>query len=474
MGTIEIIKRFIESNWAVEKITREFLERLPVRFRFGISYGPIFRYWLAFLKESEEWDRERIETFQFEQLRALLIHAGKNVPYYRRVFSEYGFNPEKIQEPKDIEILPLLDKETVRDNWQDLLSENIPRRRMIRTGTGGTTGIPVIIYTTKDAEEKHWATIVDLWSRIGYHPRSRVVSFYHNITYGKRNFMPYKKYANQLIISRNFFNRQWLVRFVEMIRRFRPEFVCGFPSHLTFFCNFMEETAEAPFNGIKAVLIYSEGIMHWQKKLIERYFGARVFVSYGMVEKVLYGGDCEHPDRGIHLYPQYGFVENRPVCEHNELIGTGFINYAMPLIRYRTMDAGTVTGHHCKECGRSYPIVPAVEGRLYDYVVDKHGNIVSIIGVGTRSDCFDNVKMYQFYQEEKGKVILRILRKPTYTDRDTWRIREELEKKLGIRDNLDVVIEFVEDIERTPAGKSRVIIQRIDLKEVLQRHAGSD
>ncbi len=37
MGTIEVIKKFIESNWVIERAVREVLERLPLRFRYGIS-----------------------------------------------------------------------------------------------------------------------------------------------------------------------------------------------------------------------------------------------------------------------------------------------------------------------------------------------------------------------------------------------------------------------------------------------------
>jgi len=91
MGTIEVIKKFIESNWVIERAVREVLERLPLRFRYGISYGPTFRYWLGFLKESEKCDRDRLEAYQFEQLKDLLIHArhitgGYIVSVYKLLF----------------------------------------------------------------------------------------------------------------------------------------------------------------------------------------------------------------------------------------------------------------------------------------------------------------------------------------------------------------------------------------------------
>jgi len=102
MGTIEFINKFIGSNRIIGRLVREGVERLPLKFRYGMSYGPTFRYWLAFLKESAKWSREKLETYQVEQLRDLLIHAGKNVSYYRRIFREYGF--EVAMENQDMKV----------------------------------------------------------------------------------------------------------------------------------------------------------------------------------------------------------------------------------------------------------------------------------------------------------------------------------------------------------------------------------
>ena len=159
MGSIEVIKKFIESNWIIERAAREVLERLPLRFRYGISYGPTFRYWLGFLRESEYWDKEKLEAFQLEQLKALLNHAARNVPYYKKLFSDYGFNPEKVQCLDDIKTLPYLTKETVRDRANDFVATNVPEEDLIKTTTSGSTGIPLVIYNTRESIEKYHAYI---------------------------------------------------------------------------------------------------------------------------------------------------------------------------------------------------------------------------------------------------------------------------------------------------------------------------
>ena len=58
------------------------------------------------------------------RLRDFLIHAGQTVPYYRRLFRDTGFNPERFQSLHDLTALPVLSKQTVQ-----ALRQTLPPRR---------------------------------------------------------------------------------------------------------------------------------------------------------------------------------------------------------------------------------------------------------------------------------------------------------------------------------------------------------
>lgn len=126
LGTVEVIKKFV-SSVRLEKIALELFERLPLAFRYRVIYGPTFLYWMAFLKESEKWDKDRINAYQLEQVKNLLKHSLKNVPYYRKLFLDYGFNPDKMQDIEDFKILPYLDKETIRDRLDEFVDRSVPK-----------------------------------------------------------------------------------------------------------------------------------------------------------------------------------------------------------------------------------------------------------------------------------------------------------------------------------------------------------
>ncbi len=467
MGTIEIIKRFIESNWIVEKAVREVLERLPLRLRYGISYGSTFRYYLAFLKESEKWDRDRLEAYQFEQLRDLLIHAGKNVPYYREVFREYGFKPEKVQSLDDIKVLPYLDRMTVKEKHKEFIAENTTKDRLISANTNGTSGIPLMVYGTKETEEKHWATIVNLWSRVGFSPLSRAVFFEADIRQGGKENLPWKRYANKLIISSNYFVDRWIDRYIEMINDFMPEYLIGFPHTIATFAFYIKKRGKSVFDGLKSVITYAENVYTWQRDIIKDVFGVRVFSDYGMVEKIIHGGGCEHSDT-YHLYPQYGFTEFIHVQDSMyELVGTGFINYAMPLIRYRTGDVCTEINKGCTGCWRNYDIVSELYGRIGDFLVNAAGQVVSVY-LNIDFSVFDNIQRFQLYQECPGKVELRIWHKSIYKDEDTDKILREIKRSLGLhaqRFNFNVTLK---DGGKLPSSKKyRMIDQRLDIRNFL-------
>jgi phenylacetate-CoA ligase len=449
----------------IERATREVLERLPIRFRYGISYGPTFRYWLGFLRESEEWDRDRLMSYQVAQLRDLLIHAGKTVPYYRRIFGEYAFKPERVQTPDDLKSLPYLDKETVRDHVQEFLSEGMPERSLFRKTTSGSTGIPLAIYSDKEAEEKHWATVAYAWSKVGYSPKSRIVMFW-NITEKMR------RYGNQLLFSRFYVDDELFQNeMATQIRTFKPEFIFGIPSTLFLFSHFMKEKNLSPFSGIKACIVESEPLLPWQKRPIEEIFNARTFSTYGMVEKALYAFQCLNSSR-YHLIAQYCVPETVPIGDGvEELVTTGLINYANPLIRYKLSDIGSIDAGGCA-CGKHYyQSLDLTVGRLGSLLVGRNGRLYSPLMVGVESNIFEHVKAFQLYQERPGEVVLRIVKKESFSPVDMDRIRKQMIKDMGLQkreDDLRIEIVMVDDIPRPPSQKLNMVQQMLDIRRFIR------
>ena len=155
--------------------------------------------------------------------------------------------------------------------------------------------------------------------------------------------------------------------------------------------------------------------------------------------------------------------DDRPVVDGGkcgEIIATGFNNFAFPFIRYNTMDLAVPYNGKCS-CGRNYPLIRRIEGRTQELIITRTGRLISMTAINMHSDVFDNVKQFQFYQDKKGEVIFNIVRRQAYSERDAGYICRELSKKLG--EDIDITIEYVENIPRTRSGKYRFLIQKIPI-----------
>ncbi|KLK88544.1 coenzyme F390 synthetase [Methanoculleus sediminis] len=424
----------------------------------------------ALLRESRQWSREELAAHQAQALSRLLDHAYENVPYYRRVFRERGLVPEDIRTPDDLVLLPFLTREDLQNNLPDLKARNYPDSAFEYVTTGGSTGIPVGFYYEKGVSRaREWAFMKTQWDRVGYRFTDRCVVLRGYIVGSARDGVFWKKTlcGRWLLMSSHHMTEETLPAYIDRIKRFKPRFIQAYPSVATILARYMREHGVEPFPTVKAVLCGSENLYPWQRDLLEEVFGCRVFSWYGNSEQTVLAGECEESTH-YHIFPEYGIVEligqdGRPVRgpgAMGEVVTTSLINPICPLIRYRTMDVAVLGTDSCT-CGRSYPMLERVEGRLQEFIVTKNRRFISMTAVNMHSDIFDNVAQFQFHQEKEGETLLRIVKKPGYSDRDTERILKELDRKFD--GDVDVTIRFVDEIPRTQRGKYQFLIQELPL-----------
>lgn len=466
MGVLEVAKRFIKSSSLAERAALNICERVPRSLWYRVFCGPGFFHWLSFLKESEYWDKERFRNYQFEQTKNLLAHAMNNVPYYRRLFSDIGFRPQKMQSLDDMESLPYLSKEVVRDHPGQFINERIAPNSLVEKRTSGSTGIPMTVYESRESYAAFHAFRASLLDRIGYTLDSREVMLWAFIEIGKRKNLPFMRYGNKLILSIRYLTGEWLSKCYEMVRKYNPEYISGYPSSLSVLSSFIKSNSLPSARKLRAVITYSETLYEWQRELIEEAFAARVFSMYSMMECAVLGGECEH-STDIHMYPQYGlteFVES--VGGHREIVATGFTNYTMPLIRYKTCDLVAGSKESCPKCGRSHKTFKAIEGRVQDFLIGKNGEVIPRLMPWIKT--LPHVLRFQFAQEEPGRAYLKIVRGSAYTDRDTHYIEERLDEMLGLMSTqITIGIVFVDRIQPAASGKVKMVDQKLDMRHFL-------
>jgi phenylacetate-CoA ligase len=118
--------------------------------------------------------------------------------------------------------------------------------------------------------------------------------------------------------------------------------------------------------------------------MIESAFNTKVYSGYGMSERVVDATECEE-HCGYHVNMEYGILElldkngepiNEPVVT-GVVVGTGFYNNVMPLIRYQMFDMAVYADKECA-CNRKLPLVKDFKGRIREYFVGRSGELVPL------------------------------------------------------------------------------------------------
>jgi phenylacetate-CoA ligase len=174
--------------------------------------------------------------------------------------------------------------------------------------TGGSTGTPLSFYYERGVTRAvEWAFIKALWDRIGYHFTDKCIVLRGQSLGPDRLWQP-TFFGRWLTLSSYRMTDQYLPRYIEKIRQYRPRFIQGYPSSITIHARYMKARKVEPFPGLRAVICTSETLYPEQKKLFEDVFQCRVFSFYGLTERVALAGACEHSDH-YHTTPEYGVLE---------------------------------------------------------------------------------------------------------------------------------------------------------------------
>ncbi|MGQ9518412.1 MAG: hypothetical protein ACUVT1_14200, partial [Anaerolineae bacterium] len=197
--------------------------------------------------------------------------------------------------------------------------------------------------------------------------------------------------------------------------------------------------------------------------VLTRVFGCHVVETYGQAERVCAASECETGH--MHLWPEAGLVEildegNLEVKpgDTGRLIATGLLNQDMPLIRYEVGDmvSKPADGEKPCACGRRLPRLGTVLGRNDDVIRTSDGR--KIVQIDTIYDPAFHIRESQIIQDELDLFRIKVVPAEGWSEKDAVGLRQALQARVG---KVQVDIEVVENIERTWAGKFRIIVSRV-------------
>lgn len=427
---------------------------IPLKVRLGKAFNKQF----DFLQQSQWWSPIQLENYQNEQLRALINHAYNNVPYYHNLFQSNNLLPADILSIHDLVKLPILTKDDVRTHQQRLRAQNFDNRSVIKMYTSGTTGTPLTLYYDKSKEYLNFDPYIWRFFGWGGHTIKGRAAKLAAWTLPEGQIYSYNPVRNLLILSAYTLSDAAVEDYAQAFKKYDIQFIDTYPSSMELLVRFLRAKGIKRPVPMKAIFCHSEFIHDWQRSLIEDYWGCKCFDWYGLEERVILGIECEQ-HTGLHLCSDFGITEfiEDPKTGLSRIIATSITNFAMPMIRYDTGDAGHLLEKPCR-CKRGFPLFRLNGGRTKSFAIGKNGAHIPVANIDI-PNVTDHIVQFQFIQEQVGALTLNIVRKQEFGEVDLEKIHKKLNEKFGA--NFDVTINFVNTIQTTANGKTAIYIQKL-------------
>ena len=414
------------------------------------------------------WHRARQE-----ELLGRVFDNARRMPAYRHVARKAPHH-DRLSFLKDH--FPIVDKMLLLARPTDFLpGGKPPTLRSTVAATSGTTGTPLDVYRSFASILWEEAFHLQHWHWAGWRRGQRQSVLRGDIVVPvERREPPFwlkDPAGGQLVLSTRHVDRRVAPLMAEELGRFGATQLRAYPSAAYDLALHVEDAGlPVRFN---SVITGSEMLYGFQRRRIESVFRCQVFDFYSMAERVAFAAECEH--RRMHVNPEYSVVEivdekGNPTDGEGTIVGTSLHNRLVPLIRYRMNDTARWSREPCP-CGRTYPVIERISGRLADQLYDLDGRAVNATVIGFAFDGMRNIRKAQVVQAADDRWVIRIVPGPGYSAADGRRVLEKLATHVSSRVVADIAV--VEEIPALPNGKYQWVVQAADRGGIAEGFAPS-
>lgn len=420
---------------------------------------------LEFLRKSQHWDLEKMEEYRLLKLKKLIKFASENVPYYEKLFRKIKLNHHDIKQVSDVDKIPILTREIIIKENNNLLARNFNFSRVNKGKTGGTTGSPVIIYKDSNNRSFTWASYYRWYDWMGIEVGDKSASLW-----GSRNVLnkPLKAeikdsvvsyIQNRLSINAFSLHEQNMPEIYNALRKFEPLILKGYVSSILQIAEYIKHNNLEVFYP-KAISTTSEVLLPHVREYLENLFKVKVYDQYGCGELSAISYECSK-HKGLHVNQEHIILEvlddnnSSVINQIGRVVGTDLDNFVMPFIRYENGDLASLTTEKCT-CGVNQPLMHSIEGRSADTITLKNGSAVHgvfLTDILYELNLFaDKIQKFQAIQHAPGQICLLLESNESLNNTLLETLKVHLNPFFD-----DIQIENRKKLESEPNGKFKYI-----------------
>jgi phenylacetate-CoA ligase len=408
----------------------------------------------------------QLQDLNWGKRKAIVAHAYNNTVFYRKYYDSIGFHPDMLRTESDWDKVPVLEKDMVRKFREEMKDSHAKPKYFGVATTGGSTGLPLKVYTDKRFNNEILGWRAFKWWNIS--PAANV-----GIVHRRVPASLLKKFLNRALwwptkriyLNASYMSENELRRFTLDICRRQIVWLQGYVGALERVADYILEN-NIKIDTLKLVWSTSAPLYKNVRTKLEKAYNCKIMNQYGCSEIANIAIQCPYGDD---LHVNYDYVHIDIVDSEAYMGGvfliTSLYNYVFPLIKYQIGDKGALLKNKCI-CENPLPLLGEIKGRISDAVYTPDGLYIDGSYLTT---VFDNyvklIDQFQIYQKIDYSIVVYV--KVYHQNEETLNILETVKQILekNVKNKLPVTIEIVDNIE-DDRGKIRYIISEIALSKI--------
>ncbi|OYY94342.1 MAG: hypothetical protein B7Y41_08465 [Hydrogenophilales bacterium 28-61-23] len=410
------------------------------RQRYPLRYAQ-----LDLLLRNQALSRDELLRKQRADFADIVAFAAAHVPYYAE---RLGRHPD---------VIPLLEKDAVRERLDDLLMRAADRSKVKIGHTGGSTGKPLAFWYDEAKHELMRAGMMRGFMMSGWRPGQKVLNFWgarQDVAAGGVFGSNWSDLiAAEKTIGATEFSEVKLHEWARFIQRYRPVLLYGYASAMSELARFIVAGKMEMPGSLIGVYSTAEVLTEAQRDLMQRAFGCKVFNQYGCREVPNIAWECRHG--GMHVFADQVYLESVPIEGEDALIVTSLTNRLMPFIRYNLGDSGRLLDGECA-CGSPFPLMEMGLCRHNDLIRTRAGKSIHPGFFNHLLDGQVQVRQFQWVQRDMDRIALNLVAAEPLSAATQAALAEKISRKM--EDAVTLEVNYLDEIPRTVSGKHRFVI----------------
>lgn len=408
--------------------------------------------WYQQIAKMNTWSREEVIDWQTKQLHILMEQAYFHTRYYREVMDNLGMKPQDIKTLEDISLLPVMNRETIKERFNDIVPDNIKQHPYRKCATGGSTGQPMKYL----CDENTWGFVTAMkiysWKKTGYRYGDKFISLGSSSLFpvNKRSLTSevYFRLRNTIPLNGMNMDDDTCRRYMDIIRKKKIRYIYGYATALYLLAKYCRD------NNVDwhfyAAFSTAEKLTPLYRDVISETWDTQVMDCYGSRDGCITAYEVEPGNYHVGYASWLEASDKVP----SELYATNLIDLAFPTIRYANYDevlmwdSSVVSNYNGQ-------ILRDVIGRTSDVVAFDNGHRLTTSGFNSLFRGF-SIEAFRIRKTGGRSILVQIQKRESYTQDEHELLFATIKKYVG--DEITITFDYVDKFEPLKNGKRSFLL----------------